>query len=285
MRRISTPIDSSGKLIPPRKLHSTQWGNFICPTETPEGASVGVVKNLALTCEITDYTEPNIIIDKIIDYITGFKNLDILTFNKNKNSKVFINGIWLGYTNTPKELIERFKYFRNRNNINIYSSIYVWEIENNEIFIYTDRGRCIRPLLKSNKLDINLLKNKSWYEYIVNLNIIEYIDSHEIINCVLCNSPDKLNNNITHSEIHPYLILGVLASCIPFLNHNQSPRNTYQSAMGKQAIGINCLNNNNKYDTFTHQLYYPQRPLISTNFIKNTNVCKLPNGINVVVAI
>ena len=36
LRRVNTPIDKSGKLIPPRKLHSSHWG-YVCPSETPEG--------------------------------------------------------------------------------------------------------------------------------------------------------------------------------------------------------------------------------------------------------
>ena len=52
LRRINTPIDKSGKLVPPRKLHNSSWG-FLCCAETPEGASVGVVKNLSYMSTIT----------------------------------------------------------------------------------------------------------------------------------------------------------------------------------------------------------------------------------------
>ena len=53
--------------------------------------------------------------------------------------------------------------------------------------------------------------------------------------------------------------------------------------MGKQAIGINTTNINDRSDTFTHMLHYPQKSIISTKYMKYFNTDKLPNGINIVV--
>jgi DNA-directed RNA polymerase II subunit RPB2 len=39
---------------------------------------------------------------------------------------------------------------------------------------------------------------------------------------------EQLTTRYTHCEIHPSTIFGVVASCIPYPDHNQSPRNTYQ---------------------------------------------------------
>ena len=294
LRRVSTTADITGKLIPPRKLHATQWG-YICPSETPEGQSIGLVKNLSITCEITNQYSSEPIRYILKNYIIPIKLIDIYTYNKN-NTKIIINGDWIGFTIDVNKLILILKDNRNRGVINIYTSFYI-DYSNNVFYIQTDRGRCCRPLFKQHlikdikKLTKKIKNNKdiTWRDLLIDINknesIIEYIDINEVYNILINTNTNKYDTKYTHCEISSAFILGVLASCIPFAHHNQSPRNTYQSAMGKQSIGIYLLNYKDRFDTFSHILYYPQKSIVSTKYMQYFNTNKLPNGINVVVAI
>ena len=89
----------------------------------------------------------------------------------------------------------------------------------------------------------------------------------------------------THCEIRPTMILGVSVSIIPFPNHNQSLRNLYQSAMGKQAIMIYSINSNMNMDTLINLLFYPQRPWVVIQYMEFLKFKDLPKVINAIVAI
>jgi DNA-directed RNA polymerase II subunit RPB2 len=299
-RRISTPTDKSGKLIPPRKLHNTSWG-YLCPAETPEGQSVGIVKNLAYMTHITihsdslplyEYVMPNVI---PIDSVTS---VDMY-----KKVKVFINGAWVGISHNPQELYLMLKDKKYKGIINIYTSI-IFDYKMKEIRVCNDSGRLTRPLLRVK--NNNILVTKSIISKITNSeltwdnlltsskieeSIIEYVDPDEQNWSMIATNPKALFNqtgemyNYTHCEIHPSTMFGVLASCIPFPEHNQSPRNTYQCAQGKQAMGVYVTNYENRMDKTAYVLNYPARPLVDTRIMNMIQLNKIPSGCNVVVAI
>ena len=296
-RRISTPSDKSGKLIPPRMLHNTSWG-FLCPVETPEGQSVGVVKNLSYLTHVSISSDSEPIYEYVKDKITL---LDIIekpedTFDK---VKCIINGAWIGITDQPNELYKDLKDKKYKGIINIYTSI-IFDYKNMEIRVCNDAGRLLRPLLrvKDNELIlkqdiVNKLHTKEldWNNLLTNstLNesIIEYIDPDEQNKSLVCFEPKnvKTNKHFTHCEIHPSTMFGILASCIPFPENNQSPRNCYQCAMAKQAMGMYVTNFDLRMDKTAYVLNNPMRPLVDTRVMNIIQVNNIPSGATVIVAI
>jgi len=301
LRRISTPIEKTGKLIAPRKLHNTQFG-YICPCETPEGHSVGVVKNMATTAIVSIFSNPRC----VYDFLVAFGTLDILKNTtlgeKHNGTRVFLNGAWIGLlkSENASETIDALHKAKRECQLHPQTGI-IWKMSLKELWITTEAGRMLRPLLYAPALreilsdpvlEGKIHKMTTWEELVLwktpgGHHLIEYIDPGETEGCLIAMNHKDVNSDVskTHAEIHPSCILGSLASNIPFPDHNQSPRNAYQSAMGKQAMGMYALNYRERFDAMSHLLCYPQIPLVSPFVSKFYGSEKMPFGQNIVVAI
>ncbi|KAK3387143.1 hypothetical protein B0H63DRAFT_500607 [Podospora didyma] len=294
MTRISSQFEKTRKVSGPRALQPSQWG-MLCTSDTPEGEACGLVKNLALMTHITTMVEEAAVKRWVFSVGAGveiLRNFSGTEMHKPGSYIIHVNGTPYALTRYPKRFAHNFRKMRRKGFINPFVSINLSE-HFSSVHIATDEGRICRPyiivkdgksMLKPEHLRLLQLGKASFDSFLVN-GVVEYLDVNEEQDTLVALYETDITQKTTHLEIEPFTILGAVAGLIPFPHHNQSPRNTYQCAMGKQAIGAIAYNQLNRIDTLLYTLVYPQRPMVITKTIQLVHYDKLPAGQNATVAV
>nr|UDO47672.1 DNA-directed RNA polymerase II subunit RPB2 [Pandoravirus massiliensis] len=343
MRRVNTPINKEGKLPKVRQLRDSVAG-LLCPVETPEGTSCGLVSNLALAAHIRvghDRDHAVACVRRAAAFVDrrchteiggdvghdagvatdkdGGKSatglipiLDATCAQRRALTQVQVNGVPEGYARDGAALAAALRDMRRAFALPFDASI-VHRPALRLLELHVDTGCCVRPLLRVDGLHrIRPLVSRfgcgappeALFHQLLAEGAIEYLSKDEEETCRVASDPDDLidpaqqrpgvrardgapadREPFTHVEVHPLLMMGACAAIIPFSNHNQAPRNIYQTAMGKQSKAVVSLNADHAIDTVSHALCYPQVPLVQTAMEDIIGATRLPMGQNVRVAI
>ena len=292
MTRVNSQFEKTRKISGPRSLQPSQYG-MICPSDTPEGESCGLVKTLALTTHITiDHPEDQI---SRLAFNLGVEDASLFSGDELYSPgvyRLFLNGQPLGVHRDSDFLINSIRAIRRNGGISEFVSVVKMEHEQ-QVHIACDSGRLTRPfiLVSESKPKVQehhlqqLARKLRNFDDFIKEGLVEYLDVNEENNAVIAVSIEKITNATTHLEIDPFTLLGCVAGLIPYPHHNQSPRNTYQCAMGKQALGVIGYNQFNRVDTVLYLLAYPQTPLVRTKTIELVGYHEMPAGHNASVAV
>ncbi len=283
LQRVSSMLPSDQENFMARTLHPTHYGRF-CPIETPEGTEIGLRKNVSILSKIA--TRVNLDENKFI------KILESLGMNKEgaEGTDIFMNGIFIGSINEPKEFIKQVREKRRQGELPIQLNVkydYGFEI----VVISTESGRALRPViivdngeprLKEEHV-IKLQQNEMAWDDLIKEGIIEYLDASEEENCLIALYKEELTTENTHLEIDTIDLFGVVTSLVPYGNHDQSSRLNRGSKTQKQALGLYAANYLCRLDTDVSILQYPQKPIVRSFVYDTLNM--YPAGQNLIVAI
>jgi DNA-directed RNA polymerase subunit B len=294
LRRVQSPLSRTQPNFEARDLHSTHFGR-LCPSETPEGSNCGLVKNLALSAIISVSVSSEEVVEKLYEIGTSHF-LDVKDSVKKDGTRIFVDGKLIGFHKDGEKLAYSLRELRRSSKLHphIGISIHQPEQENatKRLYVNCNAGRVLRPLIiiKDGKstfspdlLDKISKKLVSWTD-LIRMGVIELVDANEEENCFITFEEKHVKKH-THLEIFPSAILGAGASIIPYPEHNQSPRNTYESAMAKQSLGFSTPMMNTSTYVRQHSMLYPQTPIVTTKAMGLLGLEKRPAGQNCVVAV
>jgi len=282
MRRVTQPIATDSiniKIHNPRQYGPTQNG-FICPYETPEGGTVGIVCNFALSAQASLPFNPFVALAVVRKCGSFRAALD-------GSVVVSINGRIVGSVQNGYTFLRELRALRNDGHLPFDVSI-CHLIDEMEVRIHVDGGRFTRPLLVVGPDNKPLWTETQSYAEAKQTGTLRYVDAAELDLAVVAMDSATLERGTKEGvrydflEVHPTFLLGHNASLTNYSNCNQAPRNSYLCSQGKQAMGANLIRT---HDTNAFILRYSQAPLVSTMYHRLLKFDQQPSGCNLMVAV
>jgi DNA-directed RNA polymerase II subunit RPB2 len=282
LRRAKSDMDEGTSILAARRLHGSSFG-FTCPSDCPDGRSVGLVKHFSLLTSVST-ASPRRDILTFLKSTTYFRSLSTIhpAAWQSEWTRVRLNADIVGVCISNTEYIyNALLDMRRKSKIDPTVSI-AWDRTHNDMIIATDPGRPIRPIYRPSVTPDFVLSKKSWST--LTSQAFDLVDSEECDTLKISMQPFSRE---TPSEIHGIFMFSPLAAVIPFCDHNPSPRVAFSCAQCRQGGSWYHSNFNKRFDTITLILNSPQRPLCETwayPHILGKGGC-MPYGENAIVAI
>ena len=296
LRRINTPVNKDSKSPPVRQLHASSWG-VVCATETPEGASCGLIKNLALLAHSRVGCSSALLLP-VVRRLARFAPLrdgGQFVWDAPDRCHVLLNGKFVGTVPCRDAALADLRAFR-RCGMLPFDTTLARMSGANCIEVDSDPGALCRPVFctdshaRIRELCVSERRAtrgpKRLFQRLMDEGCIVYLEKKEERSLMVAiDVVAAVAQDIEFFEIHPLCIMGLCGNLIPFPEFNQAPRNTYQAAMGKQALGLSCCNAMNRFDTVSHMMHSPHRPIVDTIVSEIIGTPVLPSGQMLVVGI
>lgn len=282
LRRTKANMDESSKILGARRLHASSFG-FTCPSDVPDGRSVGLVKHFSLLTSVSTASPRKAVLDVLRKYpeYRVVSTIHPSAWNP-RWTRVRLNGDITGViTSKTPEIYTELMTLRRTSKLNPTLSI-SWNRTENELVLCTDPGRPVRPIYRPGVTSEAVLASKTWKK--LRDDIFDLVDSDECDTVKLAMEPFHPTMG---SEIHGIFMLSPLSAVIPYSNHNPSPRVAFSCAQCRQGASWYHSNFNKRFDTITLIINSPQRPICETwayPHILGKGGC-LPYGENAIVAI
>ncbi|MFH0961462.1 MAG: DNA-directed RNA polymerase subunit B [archaeon] len=206
---------------------------------------------------------------------------------------VFLNGRFVGNHENGPELVKKLRAER-RNGKIVPETTIAFLPHFNEVRVFTDSGRVVRPLIivengkpLLGKEDLSKLKKgELTWKNLLSEGKMEFLDADEEEEALIALWPENVTPEHTHLEVDPVTILGLPASLVPFANYSRGDRVNYGASKGvKQALGIYTTNYLIRFDTYSNILHYPQKPIVRSRLTGIVGFDAHAAGQNFVVAL